>query len=166
MPHPWGRLSSVFLRCALGLGVLSAEARFSLWGAFGPQNVEWGNFARFRNARGLLVASLVACCATAYRGYAVAQTTIEPEARIASIGSSMSLTPSRTTSSPLANASVESSRDVPPGHWRHVMATVLASPWGSRWGSVDRRRRHAAQQVLREHRAAWEESAPKSPQTD
>ena len=48
MPHTWGRLSSVFLRCALGLGFLSAVAdRFGLWGAFGQPNVEWGNFSRF-----------------------------------------------------------------------------------------------------------------------
>jgi hypothetical protein len=77
MPHPWGRLSSVFLRCALGLGFLSAAARFGLWGAFGQHNVEWGHFARFRNTREVLVASLVACCATASPGYAVAQTTME-----------------------------------------------------------------------------------------
>ena len=48
MSHTWGRLSSVFLRCALGLGFLSAVAdRFGLWGAFGQPNVEWGNFSRF-----------------------------------------------------------------------------------------------------------------------
>ena len=40
--------SSVFLRCALGLGFLSAVAdRFGLWGVFGQPNVEWGNFSRF-----------------------------------------------------------------------------------------------------------------------
>jgi uncharacterized membrane protein YphA (DoxX/SURF4 family) len=40
--------SSVFLRCALGLGFLSAVAdRLGLWGAFGQPNVEWGNFSRF-----------------------------------------------------------------------------------------------------------------------
>ena len=45
MPHTSGRFSSVFLRCALGLGFLSAVAdRFGLWGAFGQPNVEWGNF--------------------------------------------------------------------------------------------------------------------------
>ena len=44
----WGSFSSVFLRCALGLGFLSAVAdRFGLWGAFGQPNVEWGNFSRF-----------------------------------------------------------------------------------------------------------------------
>ena len=43
-----GGLSSVFLRCALGLGFLSAVAdRFGLWGAFGQPNVEWGTFSRF-----------------------------------------------------------------------------------------------------------------------
>ena len=41
-------ISSVFLRCALGLGFLSAVAdRLGLWGAFGQPNVEWGNFSRF-----------------------------------------------------------------------------------------------------------------------
>ena len=40
--------SSVFLRCALGLGFLSAVAdRLGLWGPFGQPNVEWGNFSRF-----------------------------------------------------------------------------------------------------------------------
>ena len=40
--------SSVFLRCALGLGFLSAVAdRLGLWGAFGQPNVEWGTFTRF-----------------------------------------------------------------------------------------------------------------------
>ena len=40
--------SSVFLRCALGLGFLSAVAdRLGLWGEFGQPNVEWGNFSRF-----------------------------------------------------------------------------------------------------------------------
>jgi uncharacterized membrane protein YphA (DoxX/SURF4 family) len=44
----WGSFSSAFLRCALGLGFLSAVAdRFGLWGAFGQPNVEWGNFSRF-----------------------------------------------------------------------------------------------------------------------
>ena len=44
----WGRFSSVFLRCALGLGFLSAVAdRFGLWGALGQPNVEWGTFSRF-----------------------------------------------------------------------------------------------------------------------
>jgi uncharacterized membrane protein YphA (DoxX/SURF4 family) len=43
-----GGFSSVFLRCALGLGFLSAVAdRFGLWGAFGQPNVEWGTFSRF-----------------------------------------------------------------------------------------------------------------------
>jgi len=40
--------SSVLLRCALGLGFLSAVAdRLGLWGAFGQPNVEWGTFSRF-----------------------------------------------------------------------------------------------------------------------
>ena len=44
----WGSFSSVLLRCALGLGFLSAVAdRFGLWGPFGQPNVEWGNFSRF-----------------------------------------------------------------------------------------------------------------------
>ena len=43
-----GGLSSVILRCGLGLGFLSAVAdRFGLWGAFGQPNVEWGDFSRF-----------------------------------------------------------------------------------------------------------------------
>ena len=48
MASGWGSFSSVVLRCALGLGFLSAVAdRFGLWGAFGQPNVEWGNFSRF-----------------------------------------------------------------------------------------------------------------------
>ena len=44
----WGSFGSALLRCALGLGFLSAVAdRFGLWGAFGQPNVEWGNFSRF-----------------------------------------------------------------------------------------------------------------------
>ena len=44
----WSSFSSAWLRCALGLGFLSAVAdRFGLWGAFGQPNVEWGNFSRF-----------------------------------------------------------------------------------------------------------------------
>ena len=44
----WGGFSSAFLRCALGLGFLSAVAdRLGLWGAFGQPNVDWGNFSRF-----------------------------------------------------------------------------------------------------------------------
>lgn len=40
--------SSVLLRCALGLGFLSAVAdRLGLWGPFGQPNVEWGTFSRF-----------------------------------------------------------------------------------------------------------------------
>jgi uncharacterized membrane protein YphA (DoxX/SURF4 family) len=40
--------SLVLLRCALGLGFLSAVAdRLGLWGAFGQPNVEWGTFSRF-----------------------------------------------------------------------------------------------------------------------
>jgi uncharacterized membrane protein YphA (DoxX/SURF4 family) len=43
-----GSFSSVFLRCALGVGFLSAVAdRLGLWGPFGQPNVEWGNFSRF-----------------------------------------------------------------------------------------------------------------------
>ena len=43
-----GAFSSVFLRCALGLGFLSAVAdRFGLWGAFGQPSVSWGTFSRF-----------------------------------------------------------------------------------------------------------------------
>jgi uncharacterized membrane protein YphA (DoxX/SURF4 family) len=42
------RFSSVWLRCALGLGFLSAVAdRLGLWGGFGQPNVEWGTFSRF-----------------------------------------------------------------------------------------------------------------------
>ena len=48
MSLSWGSFSSTVLRCALGLGFLSAVAdRFGLWGAFGQPNVEWGNFSRF-----------------------------------------------------------------------------------------------------------------------
>jgi len=40
--------SSVFLRVALGVCFLSADAdRFGLWGAFGEPHVAWGTFARF-----------------------------------------------------------------------------------------------------------------------
>jgi uncharacterized membrane protein YphA (DoxX/SURF4 family) len=43
-----GSLSSVVLRCGLGLGFLSAVAdRLGLWGAFGQPNVDWGDFPRF-----------------------------------------------------------------------------------------------------------------------
>ena len=42
------RVSSVFLRLALGISFLSAVAdRFGLWGAYGQPNVAWGNYARF-----------------------------------------------------------------------------------------------------------------------
>ena len=42
------KLSSVFLRLALGISFLSAVAdRFGLWGAYGQPNVAWGNYARF-----------------------------------------------------------------------------------------------------------------------
>jgi uncharacterized membrane protein YphA (DoxX/SURF4 family) len=42
------RVSSVFLRFALGISFLSAVAdRFGLWGVFGQPNVAWGNYARF-----------------------------------------------------------------------------------------------------------------------
>jgi len=48
MSFGWSSFSSAFLRCALGLGFLSAVAdRFGLWGAFGQPNVEWGSFSRF-----------------------------------------------------------------------------------------------------------------------
>jgi hypothetical protein len=48
MSPGFGSFSSVLLRCALGLGFLSAVAdRLGLWGAFGQPNVEWGNFSRF-----------------------------------------------------------------------------------------------------------------------
>ena len=48
MFRKWGSLSSVVLRCGLGLGFLSAVAdRLGLWGPFGQPNVEWGNFSRF-----------------------------------------------------------------------------------------------------------------------
>ncbi len=41
-------VSSVVLRCALGVSFLSAVAdRFGLWGAFGENHVAWGSFARF-----------------------------------------------------------------------------------------------------------------------
>ena len=43
-----GKLSSVFLRLALGISFLSAVAdRFGFWGAYGQPNVAWGNYARF-----------------------------------------------------------------------------------------------------------------------
>ena len=42
------KFSSVFLRFALGISFLSAVAdRFGLWGAYGPPNVSWGDYARF-----------------------------------------------------------------------------------------------------------------------
>jgi uncharacterized membrane protein YphA (DoxX/SURF4 family) len=42
------KLSSLFLRLALGFSFLSAVAdRFGLWGAYGQPNVAWGNYARF-----------------------------------------------------------------------------------------------------------------------
>jgi quercetin dioxygenase-like cupin family protein/uncharacterized membrane protein YphA (DoxX/SURF4 family) len=48
MFRKWGSLSSVVLRCGLGLGFLSAVAdRLGLWGPLGEPNVEWGNFSRF-----------------------------------------------------------------------------------------------------------------------
>ncbi len=54
----WERLasfSSVLLRFALGLSLLSAVAdRFGWWGAFGQPNVSWGNFARFVEYTGKL----------------------------------------------------------------------------------------------------------------
>jgi uncharacterized membrane protein YphA (DoxX/SURF4 family) len=44
----WRSFSSVLLRCALGIGFLSAVAdRLGLWGPFGRPNVEWGDFSRF-----------------------------------------------------------------------------------------------------------------------
>ena len=40
--------ATLLLRIGLGVGFLSAVAdRLGLWGAFGQQNVEWGNFSRF-----------------------------------------------------------------------------------------------------------------------
>jgi uncharacterized membrane protein YphA (DoxX/SURF4 family) len=42
------KVSSVFLRLALGISFLSAVAdRFGLWGVYGQPNVAWGNYARF-----------------------------------------------------------------------------------------------------------------------
>src|SRR5689334_8792752 len=42
------KVSSVFLRLALGFSFLSAVAdRFGLWGVYGQANVAWGNYARF-----------------------------------------------------------------------------------------------------------------------
>jgi uncharacterized membrane protein YphA (DoxX/SURF4 family) len=42
------KISSVFLRLALGISFLSAVAdRFGTWGACGQPNVSWGNYARF-----------------------------------------------------------------------------------------------------------------------
>jgi uncharacterized membrane protein YphA (DoxX/SURF4 family) len=42
------KISSVFLRLALGISFLSAVAdRFGIWGAYGQPNVSWGNYARF-----------------------------------------------------------------------------------------------------------------------
>ena len=42
------KVSSVFLRLALGFSFLSAVAdRFGLWGVYGQPNVAWGNYARF-----------------------------------------------------------------------------------------------------------------------
>src|SRR5438876_11330429 len=41
-------VSSVFLRLALGISFLSADAdRFGLWGVYGQPNVAWGNYARY-----------------------------------------------------------------------------------------------------------------------
>ena len=51
----WSSLSTVILRCGLGLGFLSAVAdRLGLWGPFGQPNVEWGNFSRFLDYTHLL----------------------------------------------------------------------------------------------------------------
>jgi uncharacterized membrane protein YphA (DoxX/SURF4 family) len=51
----WGDFSSVFLRFALGLSLLSAVAdRFGVWGQFGQPNVAWGNFSRFVEYTGRL----------------------------------------------------------------------------------------------------------------
>jgi uncharacterized membrane protein YphA (DoxX/SURF4 family) len=42
------KVSSVYLRLALGISFLSAVAdRFGLWGVYGQPNVAWGNYARF-----------------------------------------------------------------------------------------------------------------------
>jgi len=50
-----GKLSSVFLRLALGLSFLSAVAdRFCWWGPFGQPNVSWGDFASFVQYTGKL----------------------------------------------------------------------------------------------------------------
>jgi uncharacterized membrane protein YphA (DoxX/SURF4 family) len=44
------KISSVFLRLALGISFLSAVAdRFGIWGAYGQPNVSWGNYARFQD---------------------------------------------------------------------------------------------------------------------
>lgn len=43
-----GKLSTLFLRLALGISFLSAVAdRFGFWGAYGQPNVSWGNFVQF-----------------------------------------------------------------------------------------------------------------------
>lgn len=42
------RLTSLYLRLALGIAFLSAVAdRFGIWGPPGSHNVAWGNFSRF-----------------------------------------------------------------------------------------------------------------------
>ena len=44
------KFSSVFLRLALGISFLSANAdRFGFWGAYAQPNISWGNYARFVN---------------------------------------------------------------------------------------------------------------------
>ena len=44
------KLSSVYLRLALGISFLSAVAdRYGFWGAYGQPHVAWGNYARFVN---------------------------------------------------------------------------------------------------------------------
>src|SRR5262249_7575602 len=71
--------SSVFLRVALGVSFLSADAdRFGLWGAFGEPHVAWGTFARFVAYTGQLTwflpravipsLAVVATCAEALLG--------------------------------------------------------------------------------------------------
>ena len=51
MSPPWtglAKLSSVFLRLAVGVSFLSAVAdRFGFWSAYGQPNVAWGIYARF-----------------------------------------------------------------------------------------------------------------------
>lgn len=42
------QFSSIYLRLALGISLLSAVAdRFGLWGTYGQPNVAWGDYGRF-----------------------------------------------------------------------------------------------------------------------